>query len=316
MNSEISVVIDTDTASDDAIALLLAATAPGVTIRAVTVVAGNVPIELGCKNAIVTLDLVASAQSVPVYAGLGRPIVRPLDTAQNVHGEDGMGGAALHPPSRDVETEHAVDALRRIAGDEPGQHVLVTLGPLSNIAAALLFDPLLLSRFRHTYMMLGSPDGVGNVTALGEYNAWADPEAAAAVIAAPGDKTMVGWNISRLFAVVDPELRDELAASGPLGQFTVEINRDVDHYARIESGLAGFDLPDPIALCIALDPSLATATEHVHVGVSCDQATRGMTYVDARHTAPPANCTVVWAADEAGFRDRLRSMAAWTELTA
>jgi purine nucleosidase len=307
-----SVVVDTDTASDDAIALLLAATAADVSIRAVTVVAGNVPIDLACKNAIITLDLVPGAAAVPVHRGLPAPLVRELFTAENVHGEDGMGGAPLAPPSRPVHSEHAVDALRRIATDEPGQHVLVTLGPLSNVAAALLFDPLLLSRFRHTYMMLGSPDGVGNVTALAEYNAWADPEATAAVIAAPGDKTMIGWNISRLFAVVDPDLRDELVSLGPLGRFTIDINRNVDHYARVESGLNGFDLPDPIAMCIAIDPSLATSTEYVHVGVSCDEATRGMTYIDARHTAPPPNCTVVWAADEEGFRDRLRAMSAWT----
>jgi purine nucleosidase len=296
-----SLVIDTDTASDDAVALLLAMHAGHAAVRAVTVVAGNVPLDLAVRNALVTLDLVAAGDDVAVHPGLAGPLVRPLETAQNVHGPDGMGGAGLAPPRRDPSDEHAVDALRRIARDEPHVHTLVTLGPLSNVAAALLLDPLLLTRFRHTYLMLGSPDGVGNVSTLGEYNAWADPEAAAAVLAAPGERTVIGWNISRLHAVVDPDRRDRLAAAGPLGGLIVDINRDVDHFARVESGLAGFDLPDPIAMAIALDPAIATRVERCHAGISCDASTRGQMWIDRRHTAPPPNCRVVWEADDEGF---------------
>jgi purine nucleosidase len=304
-------VIDTDTASDDSVALLLAITEPSISVRAITVVAGNVPIELGVRNALATLALIPNAQRIPVYAGLAAPIVRSLDTAQNVHGADGMGGAPLPNPKSAADSEHAVDALRRIARDEPGQHELITLGPLSNVAAALILDPLLLTKFRNTTMMLGSPDGVGNVTMLGEYNAWADPEAASIVMAAPGHKTMVGWNISRLFAVVDPVLREKIRASGRIGQFICDINVDVDHYARIESGLAGFDLPDPIAVAIAIDPTIATKTTYEYVAVSCDHSTRGQTCIDRRHTAAPANCTIVWEANEAAFQSRLLATAAF-----
>lgn len=304
-----SFVIDTDTASDDSVALLLALTDPSVKVRAVTVVAGNVPIDLAVRNALATIALVPGAERVPTYAGLAHPLIRRLETAQNVHGADGMGGYALPAAKSIVDDTHAVDALRRIASEESGEHELITLGPLSNIAAALLVDPLLLTKFRRTTMMLGAPDGVGNVSVLGEFNAWADPEAAAIVMAASGAKTMVGWNISRLFAVVNPTLRDEIRQSGPLGEFAVGINVDVDHYARIESGLAGFDLPDPIALAIAIDPALATKTTFEHVSISCDPATRGQTFVDRRHTASPANCTIVWEADELAFRAKLLRMA-------
>jgi purine nucleosidase len=305
-----SFVIDTDTASDDSVALLLALADPSVFVRAVTVVAGNVPLDLAVRNALATMALLPGGESVPVYAGLADPIIRRLETAQNVHGADGMGGAPLPTAKSIVEAEHAVDLLRRIARDEPGRHELITLGPLSNIAAALLLDPMLLTRFRRTTMMLGAPDGIGNVSVLGEFNAWADPEAAAIVMAAPGAKTMVGWNISRLFAVVDPQLREEIRAAGRLGEFIVAINLDVDRYARIESGLAGFDLPDPIAMAIALDPTMAIKTTFEYVGVSCDESTRGLTFVDRRHTAGPPNCTVVWEADERAFRLRLLAVAA------
>ncbi len=147
-----SIVIDTDTASDDAIALVLAAREPSVDIRAVTVVAGNVPLDLAVRNAIVTLDLCGGAD-VPVHAGRDRPSARPLDTAQFVHGQDGMGGAPLPEPSRNATSEDAVGELLRIAGDEAGRHDLVTLGPLTNIAAALDHDPRFLERFGHTYLV-------------------------------------------------------------------------------------------------------------------------------------------------------------------
>ena len=151
-----SFVIDTDTASDDAVALLLALTDPSVNVRAVTVVAGNVPLDLAVRNALAALALVPGAETIPVYAGLAQPITRPLETAQNVHGVDGMGGARLPAPKSHVGADHAVDVLRRIARDEPGQHELITLGPLSNVAAALLLDPFLLTKFRRTTMMLGA----------------------------------------------------------------------------------------------------------------------------------------------------------------
>ncbi len=306
-----SFVIDTDTASDDAVALLLALTEPEATVRAVTIVAGNVPLPLAVRNALATLSLVPGGEAVPTFAGMEGPLIRRLETAQNVHGADGMGGAPLPAAKSTAAAGHAVDALRKIAAEEPGQHELITLGPLSNVATALLLDPLLLTKFSNTTMMLGAPDGVGNVSTLGEFNAWADPEAAAIVLAAPGRKTMVGWNISRLFAVVDPALRDEISSAGPLGSFIVDINVDVDHYARIESGLAGFDLPDPIAVAIALDPSIATKTTFEFVGVSCDAATRGQTYVDRRHTAAPPNCTIVWEADDRAFQRRVLAAAAF-----
>jgi len=298
-----SVVIDTDTASDDAIALLLAVRDPNADVRAVTVVAGNVPLDLAVRNAIVTLDICGGAD-IPVFAGRDRPLHRPLDTAQWVHGQDGMGGADLPEPSRGPNEGDAVSTLIDIAASEPGQHDLVTLGPLTNVAAALERDPALLTKFGHTYLMAGSPDGVGNVDALGEYNVWADPEAASIVFAAPGDKTMIGWNISRLFAVVDPVEQARLAAVGPLGEFAVGINGDVDQYC-LDTGLAGFDLPDPVAMAVALDDTIVTESTEEWLVIGLDGPTRGAAMPDRRFKRPEPNIRVVWAIDEAAFKRRL-----------
>jgi purine nucleosidase len=298
-----SIVIDTDTASDDAIALVLAVREPSVDVRAVTVVAGNVPLDLAVRNAIVTLDLAGGAD-IPVHAGRDRPLARPLDTAQFVHGADGMGGATLPAPSRQATSADAVGALLDIAAGEPGRHDLVTLGPLTNIAAALERDPELLTKFGHTYLMAGSPDGVGNVDALGEYNVWADPEAATAVFAAPGTKTMIGWNISRTFAVMNNDEQAALAAVGPLGKFAIDINGDVEQYC-LDTGLAGFDLPDPIAMAVALDESIILETTEEWLVVGLDGPTRGCTIPDRRFGRPDPNIRVLWSVDEAAFKQRL-----------
>lgn len=303
-----SIVIDTDTASDDAIALVLAVKEPSVDVRAVTVVAGNVPLDLAVRNALVTLDLCGGSE-IDLHAGRDRPLVRPLDTAQFVHGHDGMGGAELPEPSRGPTSQDAVGALLQIAADEPGRHDLVTLGPLTNIAAALERDPDLLTKFGHTYLMAGSPDGVGNVDALGEYNVWADPEAATVVFAASGAKTMIGWNISRTFAVMTDAEQAALAAVGPLGKFAIDINGDVEQYC-LDTGLAGFDLPDPIAMAVALDSSIVTEATDEWLVVGLDGPTRGCTIPDRRFGRPDPNIRVIWSVDEAAFKQRLLAACA------
>jgi len=177
-------VVDTDTASDDAVALLMAVAAD-VEIVAVTVVAGNVPLDTAVNNAIVTLDICGAAH-VPVYVGASGPLVRPLETSEETHGADGMAGVELPTPSRTPDEGEAVDVLLELASADPGTLTLVTIGPLTNIAQAIERDPAFLTNFEHTFFMAGSPDGVGNVNVAGEFNVWADPEAATIVFAADG----------------------------------------------------------------------------------------------------------------------------------
>ncbi|MCA1655945.1 MAG: nucleoside hydrolase, partial [Pseudonocardiaceae bacterium] len=130
-------IVDTDTASDDAVALLMAALAPHAELHAVTTVAGNVPLPQATRNALLTLERVG-AEQVPVFPGCDRPLVRPLDTAQHVHGEDGMGDLGLPEPRTTADTRHAVDMLLSLSTARAGEFTLVTLGPLTNIAAAVV----------------------------------------------------------------------------------------------------------------------------------------------------------------------------------
>ncbi len=306
-------MIDTDTASDDAVALMLAVAAD-VEIVAVTVVAGNVPIDTAVNNAIVTLDI-CGAPNVPVHVGAAAPLARSLETSEDTHGTDGMAGVALPAPSRGPDPGDAVDVLLDLANTDAGDLTLVTIGPLTNIAKALERDPDFLTKFEHTYFMAGSPDGVGNVNVAGEFNVWADPEAATIVFAADGPKTMVGWNISRQFTVITPEENAELVAAGPLGEWASAINVDVDRFCREVSGLDGYDLPDPVTMAVALDPSLITDASDESMVIGLDEPTRGAVVLDRRAERTAPNCRVVWAVDECRFKQVLLEACGMTPLS-
>ena len=197
-------LIDTDTASDDAVALLMALRDPTVEVIAITVVAGNVPLELAVQNALYTVEL--AGVDVPVYVGAATPLLEPLHTAQVVHGNDGMGDIGLPLTGRVPAEGDAVDRLiELIDAHEPGELTLVTLGPLTNIAVLFARRPDLATRLREVVMMAGTSDGLGNITAAAEFNVWVDPEAAAMVFRSGADLAMVGWDISRKYATFDAD---------------------------------------------------------------------------------------------------------------
>jgi len=273
-------LVDTDTASDDAVALVMALKHPGTTVEAVTVVAGNVPLDGGVQNALYTLELCNS--DVPVFRGAGRPLLRDLASAQEVHGLDGMGDIGLPLSGREPAPGHAVDVIVDRIDADPGGLTLVTLGPLTNVALALLKDPSIAGKVENCVMMGGTGRGPGNVTPLAEYNIWADPEAAKVVFESGMPITMVGWDISHEYAVFGPEDSARLRRVGtPLALFCVDIQRVLDSWARENTRLAGFDLPDPIAMAVALDPSVATETRRLFVAVETGGTWgRGQTVVD------------------------------------
>lgn len=283
---------------------------PGVDVRAITVVAGNVPVEQGVQNALYTVEL-AGART-PVHAGAAAPRERALHTGQAVHGEDGMGDIGLDLAGRTPAAGDAADVLVEEIRARPGEVTLVTLGPLTNVAAAFERAPDVAGRLAALVVMGGTSDHRGNITAVAEYNVWADPEAAALVFAAGAPLTMVGWDVSRRFAVITPREAEELRALGPLGAFSVDIQRTLIEFCRAHTLLDGYDLPDPIATAIALDPAVATETRRLHVAVETQGGlTRGETVVDYRGETAPPNADVVLEASRGRFvallRDALRS---------
>ncbi len=272
-------LIDTDTASDDAVALVMALRHPVVRVEAITVVAGNVPVDQGVQNALYTAEL--CGRQVEVFSGAARPILRPLQTAQHVHGSDGMGDLGLPLAGRSPAIGHAADVLVERIRAHPGELTLVCLGPLTNVATALLKDPSIAGKVNRCVIMGGTGKGTGNVTPVAEYNIWTDPEAARIVFESGLPLTLVGWDISRASAVIDAETEAELRAIGTeLASFAVDIQGVVTEFAHNVTRLEGFDLPDPIAMAVAIAPEIAT-TEAVHAAVvTGDGLARGQTIFD------------------------------------
>lgn len=300
--------IDTDTASDDAVALVMALRHPDVDVVGIGVVAGNVPLEMAVQNALYTREL-CNRLDVPVHVGEGAPMSIPLETAQNVHGGDGMGDIGLPLSGRSADGDDAVDALLVASHEHAGELTLVALGPLTNIARALERDPTLPDRIPRAVVMGAVADHIGNVTPVAEFNMWADPHAADAVLGSGLAVEFVGWDISRFYAVVEPDLAAELRVSGnPIAEFSIDIQRVVARYCETETKLAGFDLPDPIAMAYAIDPAVAVEVRRLHLEVECDSPlTRGMVVMDLlEFTDAAPNALVVTRADRERFIEMLR----------
>jgi purine nucleosidase len=287
-------LIDTDTASDDAVALIMALRSPDVHVAAITVVAGNVPLEQATRNALYTAELCGS--SVPVYAGEARPLMRPHQSAQWFHGRDGLGDQGYPPPVRKRESKHAVDAIVDVISANPGI-VVVTLGPLTNVALALARSPGIVKNVSRCVVMGGNPCTEGNVTPAAEYNMWVDPEAARAVLRSGLPIELVGWHLCRGEAnLTAADIDYVLSLDTDLARFAINCNRTAMEANRLQTGEIGICLPDPTAMAIALDPSISTRSSSHYVDVETDsELTRGMTVVDRLNVAGDERNRAVWA---------------------
>src|SRR5256885_3369535 len=192
-------LIDTDTASDDAVAIIMALRAPDVRVAAITTVAGNVPVQQSTRNALYTAQLCGA--DVPVYMGSDKPLLRRYENATWFHGRDGLGDHSYPAPRKAPDKLHAVDAIIETIEANPGL-VIVTLGPLTNVALALAKKPSIAAKVGRCVVMGGAPCCEGNVTPAAEYNIWVDPEAARIVMRSGLPVELVGWHLSRGDAVV------------------------------------------------------------------------------------------------------------------
>ncbi|HAY69943.1 MAG: nucleoside hydrolase [Acidimicrobiaceae bacterium] len=252
-------LIDTDTASDDAVAMCMALRHPDIDVVGFTVVAGNVPLDQAVQNALYTVELCGA--TTPVYAGASEPLARDLETAQNVHGQDGMGDIGLdlqgRTPAEGWAPQFIVDTIRAY----PGEITLVAIGPLTNVAIALLWAPDIAEKVDRVVIMGGTGEhGPGNVSPTAEFNFWVDPEAVRVVLRSGMPVELVGWDISTTSAVVTEQRRDELRAlQSELADFSMDIQATLQAYAFEETRLDGPDFPDPIAVAHAIDPAPATS---------------------------------------------------------
>ncbi|MGF1566833.1 MAG: nucleoside hydrolase [Nodosilinea sp.] len=298
-------IIDCDPGVDDAIALLLALASPAeFNLVGITTVAGNVPLALTQHNARRVCQL-AQRSEVPVFAGCPRPLVRRPTIAEAVHGRTGLGGAVLPEPTQSLQPQHAVAFLidqlttaSRSAEPQSKPITLATLGPLTNLAVALVQCPDIVQGIDRVVMM-GGAIGTGNVTPAAEFNIYADPHAAKVVVEAGLNLTMLGLDVTHQVLTTPARLTALAALGTPVGRAATDLLRDYGQGDIERHGLAGSPLHDPCVIAYLLRPDLF-AGQPMGLAIETESALcLGRTVVDP-HPAAGAIATVLEAVDAEG----------------
>ena len=340
MPESLPLILDVDTGIDDSLALLYAAASPDADLIAATCVSGNTDARQVGINTRAILELAGRAD-VEVAMGREIPLIKPLETTPETHGPQGLGHAELPPPSRPLSDRHAVDLIIDEARRRPGEITLVTLGPLTNLALAVLREPRLPGLLRGYALMGGAFSVSGNTTPKAEWNIHCDPDAAKIVFRAWADAMAVDLSIPRPLALgldvteqarMEPEHVVRLArragsspddsialgrgddpmapqrsvASNPIVRYLADALRFYFEFHQQYDGFYGAFIHDPLAVAATLDRSLVEA-EATFVDVETrGELTTGMTVADPRHlTGRPPNLDVATNADIATFLDRL-----------
>ena len=308
--TRIPVIIDTDTAQDDCVTILLDLLDPAADLRAITMVAGNVSFEQQVANAHLTLNVAGRLGQVPVHVGCRRPILREWTSAEDVHG-DGSGGLSMDLSQTAVAEGHAVNALLRLTAEAPGELSIVAIGPLTNIAAAVVMDTEFAARVKSLYIMGGSNNGRGNITASAEFNFYVDPEAAQIVLDAGfADIHIVPWApVTLRDATIDRARYDRLCALGtPLARFFKRMcDATIDYDESV--GVDGSTHPDSLTLAVLLHPDLVLDQAPYRVDVeTASELTRGMSAMAWDKFGLPPNAQVIEAIDSERFYDLLADL--------
>jgi purine nucleosidase len=275
------IVIDTDPGQDDAVAILFALGARDqLDLRAITTVAGNVPLSLTSKNARIVLGW-AERTDIPVYAGCSRPLVRELVTAESIHGKTGLDGVPLDEPKVELAKDHAVDFLIDTLRNAPEESVtLCLIGPMTNLAAALVKDPGIKRGIKEVVLMGGAYHARGNVTPVAEFNIYVDPHAANIVFESGIPIVVLPLDVTHKALSTKPRVKRLEDIGNGVGRLIAAIL--VSHARREieELGSAGGPLHDPCVIAYLLAPSLFSG-RHVNVAVETrGEFTLGETVVD------------------------------------
>ncbi|RIY00282.1 nucleoside hydrolase [Aureimonas flava] len=296
------IIFDTDPGQDDAIAILAALGSPELDVLGIVAVAGNVPLHLAAANARRIAEL-AGRGDIPVHAGAERPFLRPLVTAEHVHGETGLDGPDLPPPATALRDGHGVDFIVDTVRAHPPKSVTIAaLGPLTNLALALLKAPDIAERLQGVVMMGGAYFEVGNVTPTAEFNVYVDPEAAASVFASGVDLTLLPLDATHGMHATPARIEAFRALGTRAGAAVAAMLSFSEVYDLQKFGWDGAPLHDPCVTAFLLRPELFEG-RRVNVEVETGSPlTRGMTVVDYWGvTERPPNAFFVRSGDADGF---------------
>ncbi len=297
----VRMIIDTDTAQDDAFALLIGLRHPAAQLEAVTINYGNVAFDQMVENALYTIEVAGRGGQVPVYEGARLPLLAPFDDSSYVHGTDGFGGAGFPRARQRAETENAVVALLRLVAANPGEFTIIAQAPLTNLALAAAADRSFAGNVKELIIMGGTNNAAGNITAAAEANFFHDPEAAALVLRAGFRTTLVPWDLVMRQGVFDlGKLSQIEALDTPASRFFVRANRGTLAYNKKAHGMDGSTHPDSIAAAIAVEPRIVTKASDYYVDVETARGiATGYCLVDSvRRSGREPNARVIEEIDE------------------
>jgi inosine-uridine nucleoside N-ribohydrolase len=310
------VILDTDPGVDDALALILALQSPELCVDAITTVSGNVDVELATHNTLTVLGLFPPERRPPVARGADRPLVRSLDTAAPVHGDDGLGGVSrmrtaagqpCYPVASAAHTSaDAVGCLLDLIRHSPGELTLVALGPLTNLALAWRRDAHTFRQLAEVVIMGGAVTVPGNVTPVAEFNIYVDPEAAQVVFASGLPITLIGLDVTERVRLTG-EMMDQYVrpVGSPLSQFVMDCTTQAIEFSTRVARPPGMAMHDPLTVGALIDPTIV-CTVPLSVQVETKgELTTGMLVADRRpllsDLKAPANVHVALEVDAARF---------------
>jgi purine nucleosidase len=302
MPAQRRIIIDTDPGQDDAVAILLALGSAEIEVVGITVVAGNVPLKLTEKNALKICEL-AGRSDMKVFSGAIRPLMRPLVTAEEVHGQTGLNGPDLPEPVMKLQDRYAVDFIvETLMQEEYGTITLCALGPLTNIALALVREPRIAPRIREIVLMGGGFFEGGNVTPAAEFNIYVDPQAADVVLRSGIPLVVMPLDVTHkalTSAVRTTSIRN---IGGKVGQAVADMLEFFERFDEAKYGTDGGPLHDPCVIAYLLKPDLFEGRAcNVEVETT-SELTMGMTVIDWWGvTKRPKNALVMRDIDHDGF---------------
>ncbi|GAB4331274.1 MAG: nucleoside hydrolase [Candidatus Abyssubacteria bacterium] len=294
-NAKKRVIIDTDPGVDDAFALVLALRSPELHIEAITTVNGNIDVYQGTENALRVNELMNLRPSPAVFKGADRPLRREPFPSVSVHGRDGLGeitfmknraGKKRYPPPRlKAASGYAPEVMCEAARRHSGELVIITLGPLTNVALALTIEPGLSRHVKEIVAMGGAYASPGNVTPAAEFNFFCDPEAVREVIGSGIPLTLVGLDVTRRARLSRSVLLNATRKKTRLNRFLRDSTERVMNFYREREGYHGCCLHDALAVMVAIDRSFV-GTVRAHVDIETQgELTRGMSVADLRPIA-------------------------------
>ncbi len=275
------IIIDTDPGQDDAVAILLALASPDeIEVLGITAVAGNVPLSLTEKNARIVCEL-AGRPDIPIYAGCDRPLKRKLVTAEHVHGKTGLDGPELPEPKIKLQEKHGVDFIIDTILQEPEKSIsLCPLGPLTNIASAILKQPKIVSRIKKIVLMGGAYFEVGNITPAAEFNIFVDPDAAKIVFEAGIDMVVMPLDVTHKALVTEKRNEAFRQLKSPVGIAVAEMTDFFERFDKEKYGSSGAPLHDPCVTAYLIDPNIFSG-KNINVEIETkSELTLGMTVAD------------------------------------